>query len=199
MPVARNKIPTKALLAGYVFMAKAKSKATSKAKKDIAATYNQYKIFRGQQYTGVKIGRGHKWYYDKGVWKDKKVGPDDWEIHYAVTKRRAGHAPEGSGAPVGTEYHWYILAHQFVKKLNANDYSTELKGMKFKLAHKRSDKDKWSASEKAQKKKLIKILQNFIKDLEKEPVQTEVEKKIKPLKKKTVAKKKTKVRQLEAA
>ena len=29
-----------------------------------------------------------------------------------VTKRRAGHAPEGSGVPVGTEYHWYIVAHR---------------------------------------------------------------------------------------
>ena len=28
--------------------------------------------------------------------------------------------------PVGTEYHWYILAHQNVEKLNANDYTTSL-------------------------------------------------------------------------
>jgi hypothetical protein len=26
----------------------------------------------------------------------------------------------GSGAPIGTEYHWYILAHQNVRKLDAN-------------------------------------------------------------------------------
>jgi hypothetical protein len=47
-----------------------------------------------------------------------------WEISYAVTKRRAGKAPEGSGVPVGTEYNWYILAHQNVRKRNANDYTT---------------------------------------------------------------------------
>jgi hypothetical protein len=88
---------------------------------DIAKTYNQYKTFEGKQYTGMKIGRSHKWYYDKGEWKEKKVTPDDWEFTYAVTKRRAGRAPEGSGAPVGTEYHWYILAHQIVLKLPAND------------------------------------------------------------------------------
>jgi hypothetical protein len=42
----------------------AKSKATSSVKKskkasdkDIAATYNEYKFFEGQQYTGMKIGR----------------------------------------------------------------------------------------------------------------------------------------------
>lgn len=81
----------------------------------------------------MKIGRSHKWYYDKGEWKEKKISPDDWEFTYAVTKRRAGKAPEGSGAPVGTEYHWYILAHQHVSKLNANDYATNMTGFKYKL------------------------------------------------------------------
>jgi hypothetical protein len=140
------------------------------AKKDIAATYNAYKMFEGAQYTGMKIGRSHKWYYDKGVWHDKKITPDKWEIEYSVTKRRAGHAPKGSGVPVGTEYHWYILAHQMVKKLNADDYSTTMTGLKYKLAHKRADKDKWNASEKAQRKRLIKLLKEMIVQLEKEPV-----------------------------
>ena len=48
--------------------------------------------------------------HDEGVWKERKVEPDKWEFTYAVGKRRAGRAPEGSGVPVGTEYHWYILA-----------------------------------------------------------------------------------------
>jgi hypothetical protein len=136
--------------------------------KDIAATYNKYKFFQGKQYTGMAIGRSHKWYYDKGVWIDKKITPEKWLINYAVTKRRAGKAPEGSGAAVGTEYHWYILAHQMVKKLDANSYSTELNGLKFKLAHKRSSKNTWSASDKAQKNLLIKILKGFIAELEEE-------------------------------
>lgn len=116
----------------------------------------------------MKVGRSHKWYYDQGEWKEKKLSPDKWEFTYGVTKRRAGKAPEGSGVPVGTEYHWYMLAHQIVRKLNANDYTTTMTGLKFKLAHKRFDKEKWSASDKAQKKKLIKILKGYIKDLEKE-------------------------------
>ena len=33
---------------------------------DIAATYNAFKEFEGRRYTGVKIGRGHKWYTTKG-------------------------------------------------------------------------------------------------------------------------------------
>jgi hypothetical protein len=84
-----------------------------------------------------------------------------------VKKRRAGKAPEGSGVPVGTEYHWYILAHQSVTKLNANDYSTSMTGDKFKLAHKRADTGKWSASPRAQRKHLIKILNDMIRELEK--------------------------------
>jgi hypothetical protein len=133
---------------------------------DIAATYNEFKEFEGKRYTGVRIGRGHKWYYDRGEWTEKKVTPDQWTINYAVTKRRAGHAPEGSGVPVGTQYHWYILAHQNVTKLNANDYSTSLTGLKFKLAHKRAGSEKWSATAQDQRNRIIKILQQLIHELE---------------------------------
>ena len=45
-------------------------------------------------YTGVQIGRGHHWHYDEGDWKETKIKPDLWEISYAVTKRRVGHAPD---------------------------------------------------------------------------------------------------------
>ena len=145
------------------------------AKKDLAATYNEFKDFEGQRYMGMKVGRSHKWYYDKGEWKETKITPDLWEISYAVTKRRAGHAPEGSGVPVGTEYHWYILAHQNVRKLNANDYTTSMTGLKYKLAHKRVDKNKWSATAKTQRKRLIKLMQELIAQLEKDPVPLEVE------------------------
>lgn len=150
----------------------AKKKAQKKeAKKDLSKTYNEFKTFEGHQYTGMAVGRSHKWNYDAGVWKETKITPDLWEINFAVTKRRAGHAPEGSGVPVGTEYHWYILAHQHVKKLDANSYTTSLTGLKYKLAHKRADKDKWSASAKAQRNRLIKVLQDLITQLEKEPAE----------------------------
>jgi hypothetical protein len=148
-----------------------KARKKKAAKEDLTASYDQFKQFEGQRYTGMKIGRSHKWYYDKGEWKEKKVTPDLWEINYAVTKRRAGKAPEGSGVPVGTEYHWYIIAHQNVKKLNANDYSTSLTGMKFKVAHKRADTEKWSASDRAQRKRMIKFLQDTIRSLEEQDVQ----------------------------
>lgn len=145
---------------------KSPKKEAAAMKKDFDDSYNEYKNFEGQRYTGMKIGRSHKWYYDKGEWKEKKITPDEWEINYTVTKRRAGNAPEGSGVPVGTQYHWYVIAHQNVTKLNANDYSTSLIGLKFKIAHKRADKEKWSASTKAQRRRAIKILRGLLEDLE---------------------------------
>jgi len=136
----------------------------------VAASYEAIKNYNGKQYVGMQIGRSHKWYYDKGEWKDKKITPDLWEIRYAVTKRRAGKAPKGSGAPIGTGYHWYVLAHQEVLKLNEDDYSTVLSGLKYKIAHKRAAKGNWSASVATQRKTLLKFLKEMVAQLEKEPV-----------------------------
>jgi hypothetical protein len=134
------------------------------------ASYDAFKEFKGQRYTGMKVGRGHRWKYDAGDWVEKKVTPDKWEFRYTVPKRRAGRAPEGSGVPVGTEYHWYILADQTVKKLDANNYSTDMVGIKYKLAHKRADKGEWSATDDGKRKRLIKLLQEMISELEQAPV-----------------------------
>ena len=139
------------------------------AKKGIAAGYNQYKKFKGQQYTGMKIGRSHTWHYDNGLWKETKITPERWELTYDVIKRRAGHAPEGSGVPVGTAYHWFILSHQYVEKLDADDYVTSMTGVKFKLAHKRANKEKWNATDATQQKHLVQILKDFIAEIEREP------------------------------
>jgi hypothetical protein len=102
----------------------------------------------------------------------KKVTPDKWQFSYNVTKRRAGNAPEGSGVPVGTEYHWYILANQNVKKVDANNYTTSMIGLKYKLAHKRADKNNWSSSDNAQRKRLIEILETLIENIKMEMVST---------------------------
>ena len=141
-------------------------------KKNISKSYNQFKEFQGKNYTGMRVGRTHKWYYDKGEWKEKKVTPDKWQFSYNVTKRRAGNAPEGSGVPVGTEYNWYILANQNVKKLDANNYSTSMIGLKYKLAHKRADRNNWSLSDNAQRKRLIEILEALIENIKMEMVST---------------------------
>jgi hypothetical protein len=154
---------------------KSGSKATGRKQRasDEAVSYDEFKVYEGQRYTGMKIGRAHSWNYDAGRWKEKKITPDLWQISYAVTKRRAGRAPEGSGVPVGTEYHWYILAHQNVEKLNANDYTTSLAGLKFKIAHRRADSEKWSATPKTQRKRMIRFLRDVIEDLEKGEAEAE--------------------------
>lgn len=141
-------------------------KKNNGAKKNTSISYNKFKEFEGKKYTGMKVGRTHKWYYDTGEWKEKKLTPDKWEFTYNVTKRRAGNAPEGSGVPVGTEYHWYILANQNVKKIDANSYTTSMFGLKYKLAHKRADKSNWSQSDDTQRKRLVAILKELILDLQ---------------------------------
>lgn len=73
----------------------------------------------------------------------------------------------------GTEYHWYILAHQNVRKLNANDYTTSMTGLKFKIAYRRADRDKWDAGERAQRTRLIKVLRQVLHDLEQQQLQEE--------------------------
>jgi hypothetical protein len=143
-------------------------RSTNEARSDPAVSYDEFKEYEGQRYTGMKIGRSHKWHYDKGKWKETKITPDLWQVSYAVTKRRAGRAPEGSGVPVGIEYHWYVLAHQNVAKQSANDYTTSLTGLKFKIAHKRAGSEKWRATPKTQRKRLIAFLQDVIADLEKQ-------------------------------
>jgi hypothetical protein len=149
--------------------AKAQAKPSrNEAKSDPAVSYNDFKEHEGQRYTGMKIGRSHKWNYDQGVWREKKITPDLWQISYAVTKRRAGRAPEGSGVPIGTEYHWYVLAHQNTTKQTADDYTTSLTGLKFKIAHKRAGSEKWSATPKTQRKRMITFLRSVIADLEKQ-------------------------------
>jgi hypothetical protein len=154
--------------------------SANEPKSDLAVSYNEFKEYEGQRYTGVKIGRSHKWYYDRGEWKETKITPDLWQIGYAVNKRRAGRAPEGSGVPVGTEYHWYVLAHQNVAKQSANDYTTSLTGLKFKIAHKRAGSEKWSATPRTQRKRMIMFLESVIADLKRYDAGDMIERRGKP-------------------
>lgn len=91
-------------------------RSKSDRKKNTISTYNEHKELEGRKYTGMKVRRTHKWYYDKGECKEIKITPDQWHFTFSVDKKRAGQAHEGSGVPVGTEYHWYKLAHQNAKK-----------------------------------------------------------------------------------
>ncbi|OJD20066.1 hypothetical protein AJ78_00083 [Emergomyces pasteurianus Ep9510] len=126
--------------------------------------YNSLKQFKGQIYSGMAVGGSHTWEYQPGTWHETKEEPDLWKIDYRATKRRAGRrrlAPKGSGAPVGTEYHWYIVAHQYVRKMDANTYETHMTGSKYKLAHKGAEARSWSVpSVKGQREREIELLED---------------------------------------
>lgn len=146
----------------------------SKNKPDLSQ-YDKIKEYKGKKYTGVKVGHGHTWQYEAGEWKEKKITPNKWTIHYKVGKKRKGHAPVGSGAAVGTQYHWYIIADQIVQKLDQDNYSTEMNGVKYKIAHKRADKENWSAPDQKQRKEMVKALKEIIAELETQPEPQEPE------------------------
>jgi acyl-CoA reductase-like NAD-dependent aldehyde dehydrogenase len=44
-------------------------------------------------------------------------------------------------------------------------------GLKYKLAHKRAEKEKWNATDNAQRKRLIQVLQELISQLKREMVE----------------------------
>lgn len=78
-----------------------------------------------------------------------------------MDKRSAGNAPKGYGVAVGIVYHWYVVAHQIVKKADVNKYTTTTTGIKYKLAHKRAEQENWNITEHTQKKLLIRILEGL--------------------------------------
>jgi hypothetical protein len=84
-----------------------------------------------------------------------------------------------------TGYHWYIVARQNVYKENANDYTTSLTGLKYKVAHKRADRNAWSSKEKTQRKRMIAFLKGVIDDLEQQQAEEEKSKRAPRTKKKT--------------
>ncbi len=106
--------------------------------------YDDLKAFEGETYTGMAVGGRHVWHYTDALWREEKVAPDRWDFTLTSTKRRDTPAPPGSGAPPLTEYHWYLLAHQWVRKIDADSYHTFMSGVKHKLAHKRPHWRQWS-------------------------------------------------------
>ena len=107
--------------------------------------YDDLKEFDGEEYSGMGVGGRHTWHYTDALWRERKTAPDAWEFTLTSIKKRDRPAPPGSGAPVFTEYHWYLLAHQWVRKIDADSYTTFMSGMKYKLAHKRPHWRAWSS------------------------------------------------------
>ena len=73
----------------------------------------------------------------------------------------------GSGAGIGSAYHWYIGADQCVRKVGDDEYQTFMSGLKFKVGHRRPHWRKWSYEYPEQKSKIIIIEEtlNYLRDL----------------------------------
>ena len=87
LTLSKPKIRSRKKLTELRYDTKLQSKK-KEAEKDLSKTYNEFKQFEGQQYSGMKVGRSDKWYYDKGEWRETKITPDLWEISYAVINRK---------------------------------------------------------------------------------------------------------------
>ncbi len=130
--------------------------------------FDDMKSFNGQNYTGMHVGLSHHWNYPNGEWEETKVAPDVWKIRFTSLKSRKTPAPEGSGVPLKTSYHWYIMADQMVTKTTKDDYQTMMEGLKFKIGHKRAYWKNWSYGYEGQptyRQRLIGILQSALQQL----------------------------------
>ncbi len=130
--------------------------------------FDDLKEFDGKVYSGMPVGGEHRWEYPGGIWQEQKVAPDRWIFTFSSLKRRAREAPEGSGVPVGTGYHWFILAHQKVRKLDKDTYETSMEGVKYKVAHRRPHWRGWSTEypdHEPEREVLIRILEEYLAEL----------------------------------
>src|SRR5207244_4057404 len=95
------------------------------------------------------------------------------EVDFRATKKRKGRAPEGSGAPVGTDYHWFFApTSQSARKMDANTYETRLEGLKWKLGFRPATSPtfdyEWSRSKATARQRAIRILEQALADLKAE-------------------------------
>lgn len=90
--------------------------------------YNDLKQHEGRLYSGMMVGGRHVWEYTGGLWDERKAAPDRWTFTFSSVKRRTRSAPEGSGVLPGSQFHRFVIAHQKVRKLDADAYETFMEG-----------------------------------------------------------------------
>lgn len=130
--------------------------------------YNSLKSYNNKVYTGMKIGGTHQWNYNNGKWVETKISPEEWNIKFTSVKTRMVSAPTNTGASIGTKFHWYIIADQIATKMDSNSYNTVMKGVKFKVGHKRPHWRTFSYNYPEQmsyKERIISLLENYIEKL----------------------------------
>jgi hypothetical protein len=127
--------------------------------------YDDLKEFEGEEYSGMRVGGSHTWHYTDALWREEKISPDAWAFTLTSVKKRDQSAPPGSGAAVFTEYHWYLLAHQWVRKIDADSYTTFMSGLKYKVAHRRPHWQRWSneyPGNDSERERIVEILSHTL-------------------------------------
>jgi len=130
--------------------------------------YNSLKVHNKKIYTGMKVGSSHYWNYNNGKWYETKEAPDKWSFQFNSLKTRVNPAPNNTGASLNTKYHWYIIADQIATKRDNDSYITSMKGVKFKIGHKRPYWKTFSYNYPEQisyKEHIIRILEDTLKKL----------------------------------
>jgi len=133
--------------------------------------YNSLKKYNNKLYTGMRVGLSHQWSYTDGKWFEIKQEPDKWNFKFDSLKTRIHNAPTNTGASINTKFHWYIIADQIATKIDDNSYMTSMKGIKFKIGHKRPYWKTFSYNYPEQlsyKERVIKILEDILLELKKE-------------------------------
>lgn len=131
--------------------------------------FNDIKHFGNRIYSGMRVGDSHLWDYTNAVWQETKIDPNLWQFSFTSVKRRHVAAPERSGVPLDTKYHWFILADQRVQKTTANSYQTAMTGLKYKVGHQRPYWKNMSYTYPGQltyRQRLIQILKDTLQRLE---------------------------------
>lgn len=107
-------------------------------------SFADVKEHRGQDYAGSRVGSVHSW-WAPGTWQEVKLSPEKWGFEWAGTQERIkATAPPGSGADLGSEFHYLLVAHQFVRKADENTYESRVVGSKHQVGHKRAGWLQWS-------------------------------------------------------
>ncbi len=137
-------------------------------RQESGVSFNDLKECNGHTYSGMAVGGTHAWEYPRGTWLERKAAPDRWTFSFRSDKKREHPAPPGSGALPGTQYHWFILAHQRVKKLDKDTYETFMEGVKYKVSHRRPYWKRWSTEypdQEPEREILIRILEEYLREL----------------------------------
>ncbi len=130
--------------------------------------YNSLKKYNEKTYSGMTVGASHYWNYNNGKWVETKKAPDKWSFNFDSIKTRINLAPSNTGASINTKFHWYIIADQIATKIDDNSYMTSMKGIKFKIGHKRPYWKSFSYNYPNQisyKDRVIKALEEILEEL----------------------------------